>query len=228
MAISRDVVAGPGRRSARIWTATCDTVTPFTSIAKINPGIAFTRLGGATKVTLRGPETRAATWPCEPAEFFGVELRLGARLAMFAPANLADLHDVDLPVGPNGTFEFGGLDWELPGPGNVDVFLDRLERAGLLVFDPVVEDLYHGVAVPGLARRTAQDRFVRGVGISHRKLRSIERARDAARQLIAGVPIATVIAATGYYDQPHLTRAMQLYLGQTPAELGRDSRFVDL
>jgi methylphosphotriester-DNA--protein-cysteine methyltransferase len=120
------------------------------------------------------------------------------------------------------------MDWELPRPDNVDVFVERLERAGLLVFDPVVEDLCHEVAVPALARRTAQDRFARAVGISQRKLRTIERARSAAAQLIAGVPIPAVIAHAGYYDQPHLTRSMQEYLGQTPVELAQNARFVDL
>lgn len=228
MGITRDVVAGPDRWLERTWTATCQGVTDFTSIAKSNLGIAFTRIDDKTTVTIRGPETKAETWLCLPAEFYGVELRLGARLRMFAPSELADLHDVDLPVRADGTFELGGMDWELPRPDNVDVFMDRLERAGLLVFDPVAEDLCHDIAVPGVARRTAQERVIRAVGISRRKLRAIQRAREAACQLRAGLTMATVVACTGYYDQPHLARAMRHYLGHTPTELARRMRFVDL
>ena len=146
---------------------------------------------------------------CPPdSEYFGVDFRLGAYLPMFPPAGLVDLQDAVLPTLPGGRVLLDGDAWEMPTPKNVDVFVDRLVRAGLLVVDPLVEDLRHG-DVRGMPERTAQSRFVRAVGLSRRKLHVIERARRAARQLRAGTPIADVVFDAGYHDQPHLTRSLR-------------------
>jgi methylphosphotriester-DNA--protein-cysteine methyltransferase len=113
-------------------------------------------------------------------------------------------------------------------PQNLDVFIDRVARADLLVFDPLVEELGHGSAVGSVPQRTAQSRFVRAVGLSRRKLQLIERARHAARLLRAGGAIADVVFDVGYYDQPHLTRTLRQLIGYTPAELARGGMFLDL
>jgi AraC-like DNA-binding protein len=76
--------------------------------------------------------------------------------------------------------------------------------------------------------RTAQSRFVRVVGVSRRTLVVIERARSAARRLRAGASIAEVVGDAGYYDQPHLTRALRRMIGHTPGELVRGGMFLDL
>ena len=115
----------------------------------------------------------------------------------------------------------------MPTPQNVDVFVDRLKRAGLLVFDPLVEELLHG-AVATVRDRTVQSRFVRAVGLSRRKLQLVERARHAARLLRAGATIADVVSTVGYYDQPHLTRVLRQLIGYTPGELARGGMFLDL
>ena len=70
-----------------------------------------------------------------------------------------------------------------------------------------------------MSERTAQIRFRRAVGISRRKLVSIEQARHAAQLLAAGGSIADVVTAGGYYDQPQLARAMRWATGHTPGEL---------
>ena len=162
------------------------------------------------------------------AEYFGADFRLGAYLPMFSPARLANLQDVVLPNMPDGRILLDGRAWEMPTPHNVDVFIDRLQRATLLVFDPLVEELQHGGATGTVPERTAQSRFVRAVGLSRRKLQLIERARHAARLLRAGAAIADVISSAGYYDQPHLTRVLRQLIGHTPAELARGGVFLDL
>ena len=110
----------------------------------------------------------------------------------------------------------------MPTPANLDVFVEHLQRAGLLVFDPLIEELRNGGAVDNVAERTAQSRFVRAVGLSRRKLKLIERTRHAARLLRDGGAIADVASDTGFYDQPHLTRAVRQLIGYTPSELVRD------
>ena len=113
--LSIDVVSGPAGPLARVWTAKCDSPTDFSSIASVNPGIGFVRVGGATTVHLRGPETKATTLSCpRDAEYFGADFRLGAYLPMFAPARLANLQDAVLPILPDGRILLDGRAWEMP------------------------------------------------------------------------------------------------------------------
>jgi hypothetical protein len=213
----------------RVWSAECDSPTDFSSLASVNPGIGFARIGGATTVHLRGPAANASILSCpRDAEYFGADFRLGAYLPMFPPAGLTNLRDAVLPTLPDGRILLDGRAWEMPTPQNLDVFIERLERAGLLVFDPLVEELQHGGAARTVPERTAQSRFVRAVGLSRRKLQMIERARHAARLLSAGTAIADVVFGAGYYDQPHLTRSLRQLIGHTPAEVMRGGVFLDL
>jgi DNA-binding XRE family transcriptional regulator len=147
---------------------------------------------------------------------------------MFPPARLANLADAALPILPDGRILLDNRAWEVPTPQNVDVFVDRLERAGLLVCDPLVEALRHGDTGHRVPERTAQSRFVRAVGLSRRTLQAIERARHAAQLLTAGTAIADVVHEAGYHDQPHLTRALRHLIGQTPAVLAGSTQFLAL
>ncbi|HEY2443216.1 MAG TPA: AraC family transcriptional regulator [Streptosporangiaceae bacterium] len=229
MGLSSRVVSGPAGPLVRVWAAECDSPADFSSMASVNPGIGFVRIGGTTTVHLRGPATKASTLSCSrDAEYFGADFRLGAYLPMFPPAGLANLQDAMLPVLPDGRILLEGRAWEMPTPQNLDVFIGRLERAGLLCFDPLIDELRHGGAAGGMPERTVQSRFVRAVGLSHRKLQVIERARHAARLLRAGAGIAEVVFGAGYYDQPHLTRALRQLIGHTPGELMRGGVFLDL
>jgi hypothetical protein len=225
--LSSRVVSGPAGPLVRVWVAECDSPTDFSSIASVSPGIGFARVGGATTVHLRGPAMQASTLSCpRDSAYFGADFRLGAYMPMFPPARLANLQDAVLPTLPDGRILLDGRAWEMPQ--NVDVFIDRLERAGLLVVDPLIEELRHAGAVRSMPKRTAQSRFVRAVGLSRRKLQLIERARHAARLLRAGSAIVDVVSDAGYHDQPHLTRAIRQLIGYTPAELAGGGMFLDL
>ena len=227
MGLVLDAVTGHIPLVQRVWTAQCDAETTFTSVAKSTSMIAFARTAEGTTVHLRGPETRATAMGCpEGSEFFGVEWQLGVFVPLFGPAGLADLNDVVLPTLPGGRFLLDDRDWEIPTPQNVDVFVARLLRAGLLHRDPLVEDIRHGERPRPLSERTAQLRFRRAVGISRRKLVTIEQARHVARLLAAGGSIADAVAAGGYYDQPQLARAMRWATGHTPGELRSGARFL--
>ncbi|GAB3905374.1 helix-turn-helix domain-containing protein [Kibdelosporangium lantanae] len=227
MGLIFDAIPGELPLVRRVWSARCDATTGFTSAAKGTSMIAFARDGDRWTVHLRGPETRATELTCpEGWEFFGVELRIGACLPLFPPAGLANLNDALLPTPSGDRILLDNRDWEMPTAQNVDVFVDRLVRAGLLYFDPFVEDIRHGERPRSMSERTAQIRFRQAVGISHRKLVSIEQAQRAAQLLAAGGPIADVVTACGYYDQPQLARAMRWATGRTPGELRSGGPFV--
>lgn len=183
--------------------------------------IAFARSPeGVTSVHLRGPEVSSAVVACEAGwEFFGVDLQLGAHLPPYPPSALADRRDALLPTPSGGRIVLDNREWEMPTVQNVDVFVSRLARAGLLVLDPLIEPIRYGERPHGMSDRMAQLRFRRAVGMSRRKLTSIEQARSAATLLRAGGSIGDAVAAGGYYDHPHLARAMRWATGQTPSEL---------
>ena len=224
-----ETIAGDLPLVERVWSATCDTATDFTTVAKGSSMIAFARSGHRVTVHVRGPETKATELTCPAGwEFFGVELRRGAFLPMHPPSGLLDLNDALLPTGSGDRVVLDNRDWELPTPQNVDVFIRRLVRAGLLVVDPVVDDIRHGEQPRALSERSAQLRFRRAVGISNRQLASIERAQRAAQFLAGGGSIADAVVVGDYYDQPQLTRAMRQATGHTPGELRSGTAFLAL
>src|SRR5262249_43436852 len=118
------------------------------------------------------------------------------------------------------SFWFKDASWELPTFDNADTFVERLVREGLLVREPVVEAAVQG-QLPDLSLRSVQRRFLRATGLTYGTMFQIERARQAAALLESGVPILDTVDHAGYFDQPHLTRSLKRYWGQTPAEILR-------
>jgi methylphosphotriester-DNA--protein-cysteine methyltransferase len=54
-------------------------------------------------------------------------------------------------------------------------------------------------------------------------VRQIERAREAASLLAAGKAATDVVSSLGYFDQPHLARALRRYIGRTATQLHEGS-----
>jgi len=50
--------------------------------------------------------------------------------------------------------------WEIPDFENVETFINRLVRADILVYDPVVKEVLQGHP-PAIASRTVRHRFLR-------------------------------------------------------------------
>jgi AraC-like DNA-binding protein len=157
------------------------------------------------------------------AEFLGIDLKPGAFLPDLPPRQLMDLRDAHLPEASRTTFWLCGSAWHYPDYDNADTFVDRLVRAGLLVRDPIVEAVFQRHS-HDRSLRSVQYRFLQATGLTQRMIQQIERARQAAALLEQGWSIPDVMYAAGYFDQPHLTRALKRFLGQTPAHIVRDSR----
>lgn len=224
--IFKDVV-GDVPLVQRVWSAHCEATTVFTSAAKPSTLISFARYRNQISMHVHGPETSATQMPCpEGWEFFGVELKPGAHLPLYPARGLIDLNDALLPILSNNRILLDGLEWEMPSEQNVDIFIKRLVRSGLLVFDPLIDQMRHGERPQSLSERTAQLRFSRAVGISHRTFVNIERAQHTAQLLIKGKSIAEAVDLGGYYDQPQLSRAMRWATGHTPGELRSLTSFL--
>jgi methylphosphotriester-DNA--protein-cysteine methyltransferase len=112
---------------------------------------------------------------------------------------------------------------------NADVFVERLEQAGLLVHDPVVTaaldaDDADDVRAPRrvldrLSTRTIERRVRQATGLTRGTIRQIRRADRAVELLSRGVPFLDVAQRAGYADQAHLTRSLKRFVGQTPTRV---------
>ncbi len=207
-----------------IWHSHSETAGPFISMAEARSGFVITRFRGKATLTLRGPETRATLAANHAgAEFVGVRFRPGVFMPAFLPEALIDRQDVALPNAGARSFWLQGSAWEIPAVENMDVFVDRLARAGLLIHDPVVLEVLQGHPVH-LSPRTVQRRFLQAAGLTQASMLQVERARRAVDLLKQGVSILDTVAGAGYFDQPHLTRALKYYIGLTPAQVNRGDR----
>jgi AraC-like DNA-binding protein len=205
-----------------IWRTQSENAGTFMSLASIQWQMVVMRQYGKSYVTMRGPETKAApAYSPENMEFFGITFKLGTFMPHLPTQNLVD-GEVNLPEAANKSFWFHGAAWELPDYENVDTFIARLVRDGLLVYEPVVEAALQG-QLKDLSLRSVQRRFLRATGLTHGAVCQIKRAQKAASLLEQGVSILDTVEQAGYADQPHLTRSMKRFIGQTPAQILNNS-----
>lgn len=200
------------------WQTRSEPEESFISVAVSHWEMVVTRLGGAARLTMRGPETKASTASIpQDAVFFGIQFSLGTFMPSLPPGQLVD-RSLTLPRASKTSFWLDGSRWELPGPNNIDVFVDRLVRAGLLVHDRVASAALQG-DVQALSNRSLERRVSRATGLTQGTIRQIRRAERAVELLSQGVPPLEVAHHTGYADQPHLTRSLRRFVGQTPSQI---------
>lgn len=208
----------------RIWRSHSERAGTLMSVASSHCEMVVTRYRGRTKLTLRGPETRATTleYPAG-AEWLGIRFSLGSFMPHHPARTLIDRNDVNLPSVTSRSFLLEGSAWEYPDFENAETFVTRLVRSGLLARDPAVDAALRG-EVQALSRRSAQRHFLNATGMTHTTFRKIERARFATHLLRQGASIADTVHEAGYYDQAHLTRSLRNLIGETPARIARQER----
>jgi hypothetical protein len=201
-----------------VWTCTSDQVSEMTSVAGVRCGLVFWEYEGRPYAGVSGPETAAGTAPVpEGATFVGIELAIGTSLRNLAPPSLVD-GGVELPDTTRRSFQLAGSRWETPGPDDAEALVEHLVRDGALVRDPIVGEVMRG-GRPGVSDRTLERRFRAASGLTQGGVRQIERTREAAHLLAAGKAATDVVASVGYFDQPHLARALRRYIGRTATQL---------
>src|SRR5690606_22136534 len=87
-----------------------------------------------------------------------------------------------------------------------------------VVRDPLVAEVLRGRR-PDVSVRTVERRFRAATGLTRGAIQQIERARTAAVLLAAGESAASVVDKLGYFDEPHLARALRSYVGRTAGQL---------
>jgi hypothetical protein len=206
----------------KIWRTHSTHTGAFISQATAHWEMVVSRHGRKTMLTVRGPETKAtpAVSSVVDAEWMGIVFTLGTFMPQLPPCRVSDRRDADLPAATGNAFWLQGAAWEVPTYENADVLVAALVRDGLLVHDPLVDAVLQDRPYE-LSRRSVQYRFLRATGVTHKVLQKIQRARQAAALLARGVSIGDVVHETGYFDQPHLTRSLHRFMGQTPTQLAR-------
>jgi methylphosphotriester-DNA--protein-cysteine methyltransferase len=64
---------------------------------------------------------------------------------------------------------------------------------------------------------------LQATGLTHGAIHQIERAKLAFNLLQKGVSILDTVEQAGYSDQPHLTKSLKHFVGQTPAQILRST-----
>ena len=208
----------------RTWRAHSEGASPFLSIAESRSEMVVTKHHGKLTLTVRGPETKATPLGDCPAdsEWLGIRLKPGAFLLPLPARNLVDA-TVTLPEATSKTFWLGGSVWQFPDYDNADTFVAWLVREGLLLREPIVGEALQG-RLKDLSLRSVQRRFLQATGVTQSTARQIERARSATLLLQQGVSILDTLHQAGYFDQPHLTRSLKYFIGQTPAQILHQSQ----
>jgi AraC-like DNA-binding protein len=210
----------------RVWRSWSDAEQTMTSAARTCWHLIVWRERGILFAGLRGPETQATTAqvPSE-AEFLGVRFVFGAVLRPIPVRTIIDGF-ASLPVTEAGRIIIGGDDWEAPTYDNVEVFVRRLRRAGLLARARFgdEDDEVRERADDSPSVRTLQRRYRAITGLSRTAVRQIDRANAAATLLRDGCDWRVVIDRLDYFDQAHLGHALRRYIGRTARELQAGGR----
>src|SRR5260221_8721240 len=156
-----------------IWHTQSATAREFISQAETHWGLVFTRQAGITSVTVRGPETTATPASIPPnADFLGIVFKLGTYMPQLPARDLVDAPE-NLPEATRQSFWLNGSAWEIPNFENVDTFIARMVRQGLIAHEPIVEPTLQG-QVPDLSARSIQRRFWQATGLTHGAVRQIQ------------------------------------------------------
>lgn len=206
-----------------VWRTHSHEASMFTSVAATRWEMVIMTHRGHTSITMRGPETAATPATCPPdAEFVGILFKHGAYMPHVSPSDLVDHNDLTLPNAGSQSFWLQGAAWQFPTYENADTFVNRLMRGGLITHDEVVQAVLQGWP-NDYSVRTVRRRFLNATGLTPGTLRQIERAHCAMNLLLQGLPILDTVFEAGYFDQPHLTRSLKRFIGQTPAQISEDA-----
>src|SRR5258708_927369 len=128
----------------RIWRTQSERAGTFISLALSHWQMCVWRHEGKATLTVRGPETKATpTIVPKDAEYIGIVFRLGTFMPQLPASQLVN-GALNLPEATSQSFWLDSAAWQFPDYEDVDTFVDRLVRDGLLVREPVVDAAFQG------------------------------------------------------------------------------------
>lgn len=205
---------------ARVWRGQVSGVETLTSIATSNWELVFWKYEGTVHAAVRGPETSASTAaPVGEVESIGITFAHGTSMPHLPISRLVDA-EVESPYVDGRVFVLRGEEWALPDFDSAEDFVQKLVRSGVLTRDPLVDEVVWG-GIAKVGARSVQRRVASATGLTQGAIRQIDRARHAAVLLEEGVPSLEVVHRLGFYDQPHLARSLQRFIGRNATRLQR-------
>lgn len=199
------------------WTMSDgSTIRPSES----NWHMVFVKEHGRIHRLVVGPLSTAgvASWG-EGAEILWIKFKLGVFMPHLPVRDLLD-SERTLPEVASKSFWLKSAAWELPDFENVDTFVNRLMHDEILVLDPVVDAMLQDQSVD-ISSRTMRHHFLRATGLTRSRIFQMRQAQQAKALLQQGTPILDAVHEVGYFDQPHLTRALKQFIGYTPAQIAQ-------
>jgi hypothetical protein len=154
----------------------------------------------------------------ESEQILAISFKASVNIATVDP--VASLNNGYVLEGDRKKFRIAGEVFEVPAFSNADVFVQRLEKAGLLRTNRAVQSILDGQPI-ARSERTVQRQFKATTGMTYKRFTLIERATLAAERLRKGVSANDVVHALGFYDQAHLINSLREVVGQTPSQLDR-------
>jgi AraC-like DNA-binding protein len=218
MSFSSEEIATDSPFMRTVFRMRCERDGSFMTIADSSPDIIVIKHLGKAQLFISGTRTKAAPFHYqEGMEFIGIRLEVGAFLPQLPPAALLD-STTGLPGATAQSFWLHDTMLPLPDFEDLDAFVERLARHGLIARDEMVEASLQEQLHPR-SLRSVQRHFLKTTGMTQAYIRQIERAYQATTLLWQGVSIADTVFKAGYFDQAHMTRALKHLIGYTPAQI---------
>lgn len=198
-----------------IWGTEDLTDGVYVASADARWDMIFTRSqDGKARVLLCGPSFKTARVPYSPGnKHVGICYK---PWTIFTDIPITTMLNVTiaLPMPSDDTFVMQGITWKMPTYDNVDQFVAEQEKRGLLKTDPIIRDVLEDKSVD-MSLRSVQRHFVKTLGMSPRRVRQINSARQAVKLLQQGNTLSEVAYELGYADLPHMTRMLRRFTGYT-------------
>lgn len=180
--------------------------------------LTMQRRQGSTRLLLSGPTSKMHMTPFTAGdEVLTIRLRTGVHFSFTASLQLTDVNRY-LPNASAQRFWLHSTSVAFPSFDNVETFIERLARAGLLRRDIVVEDKLADRSRQ-LSARTIQRHFLASTGMTVNHVQQIRRAEHARSLLTAEHTLASIAFEVGYSNPGHMTNSFKYFFGHTPRDL---------
>lgn len=204
-----------------VWEAVATESGHYTEAANEFWGLSFEQpASGRFSATLIGPSVAPRQLVIDgPGRSWGVEFPPHVFLRRVAKLDvLGELRE--LPS-DGRFFEIAGVRLPVVDYDHMESLVEALHAQGVLMSDPAVAAALAGGSA-GYSPRQLRRRSAYATGLGPKRIAQFQRARAAYRLLSAGVPLATAAREAGFSDQAHMTRAMRVVSGLTPARILHD------
>lgn len=149
-------------------------------------------------------------------EYWGVEFKAHVSLGAIGKDSILNAH-ITLSV-EDGHFTIGSKQYLIPQFDSLEAFAQQLQQDGIITAD---ERIYKALLgrTDGLSERSRQRYFKAVTGLTKKQIEQLQHARHAFYLLQHGESATQAAHSAGYADQSHMTRALKLLRGETPAQI---------